>query len=106
MAEVFSEVNIAQRPYVQKISLNDDAIQAVYFTGDTKATYDNLIGILRETLDGMAIASGKMVIEKAGTQNYQIDFGKEIKVDANKNYYFVLRTENNDYEQWNYNPSS
>lgn len=106
MTEVFSEVNIAQRPYVQKISLNDDAIQAVYFTADAKATNDNLIGELRETLNGMAIASGKMIIEKAGTQNYQIDFGKEIKVDANKNYYFVLRAENNDYEQWNYNPGS
>lgn len=46
---------------------------------------------------------GQVVIEKAETQNYQIDFGKEIKVDADKNYYFVLRAENNDYVQWNYN---
>lgn len=41
MAEVFSEVNIAQRPYAQKISLNGDAIQAVSFSTDAKGTGGN-----------------------------------------------------------------
>ena len=48
---------------------------------------------------------GRIAIEKAGVQNYQIDFGKEVKVAADKDYYFVLWVENNDYVQWNYNPA-
>ena len=65
----------------------------------------NLIGELRESLNSKAIASGEIAIEKAGVQNYQIDFGKEVKVAADKDYYFVLWAENNDYVQWNYNPA-
>lgn len=104
-AEVFSEVNIAQSPYAQKISLNGDAIQAVSFTADANVAGGNLIGELRESLNSKAIASGEIAIEKAGVQNYQIDFGKEVKVAADKDYYFVLWAENNDYVQWNYNPA-
>ena len=78
-AEVFSEVNIAQSPYAQKISLNGDAIQAVSFTADANVAGGNLIGELRESLNSKAIASGEIAIEKAGVQNYQIDFGKKLK---------------------------
>ena len=50
----------------------------------------NLIGELRESLNSKAIASGEIAIEKAGVQNYQIDFGKEVKVAADKDYYLFM----------------
>lgn len=104
-AEVFSEVNVAQKAYAQKISLNGDAIQSVSFRATAEKAGGNLKGELRESLNGEAIASGTAAITEAGTQKYSVDFGKEISVDSEKAYYFVLTAEKNDSVQWNYNPA-
>lgn len=104
-AEVFSEVNIGQKTYAQKISLKGDVIQSISFTASAKQAKGNLIGELRDSLNGKVIASGTTDIKESGNQNYLIDFGKEISIDSNKEYYFVLTAENNDYVQWNYNPA-
>lgn len=104
-AEVFSEVNVGQKTYAQKLSLNGDVIQSVSFIANAKQAKGNLLGELKDGLNGKVIASGTTDIKEAGNQNYLIDFGKEINIDSNKEYYFVLTAENNDYVQWNYNPA-
>lgn len=104
-AEVFSEVNVGQNAYAQKMSINGDAIQAVSFQATAKVAGGSLTGELRESLDGKAVASGKVDIKEAGTQNYYIDFGKEISVDSSQSYYFVLSVKDNNDVQWNYNPA-
>lgn len=104
-AEVFADVNIGQKTYGQKLSLSGDAIQSISFTANAKKAEGNLIGELKESLDGPAVATGEVTIKQSGIQNYTVDFGREVNLNSNKSYYFVLKASGNDSVQWNYNPA-